>query len=546
MVTCALPYANGSIHIGHLLEHIQADIWVRYHKMRGHEVYFICADDAHGTPIMLKAQELNISPEKMIIDMNKEHQRDFANFHISYDNYYSTHSKENRYFSELIYNRLKKHGFIKTRIISQLYDSVKGIFLPDRFVKGKCPKCKSTNQYGDNCEVCGAIYNQIDLIEPKSVMSNVTPEIRCSEHFFFDLPYFADMLYQWIRSGILQEEVANKIQEWFDSKLQEWDISRDAPYFGFEIPNTIGKYFYVWLDAPIGYISAFKNMCNKNQTIDFEEFWKKDSDTELYHFIGKDIIYFHGLFWPAILHGSNFRKPDNLFVHGYVNVNGTKMSKSRGTFIKASTWLKYFDSDSLRYYYATKLSSRIDDINLNLEDLVYRINSDIVNKIVNLASRSASFIEKYFRCKLSASMADADIYNYFIDSSEGIGKYLENREYHLAVRNIMNLTDIANRYIDEQAPWRIYKQEQSSTRLHAVCSMGIHLFRIIITWLKPIVPCLSKKVECFLNTELRWNTIHKPLLNHKIIPFRYLYKRIEMSKINMLLQASQEEYEGNN
>ncbi len=397
LVTCALPYANGSIHLGHMLEHIQADVWVRYQRMRGHEVNFICADDAHGTPIMLKAQQLGITPEQMIGEMSQEHQTDFAGFNISYDNYHSTHSEENRQLSELIYSRLKENGFIKNRTISQLYDPEKGMFLPDRFVKGTCPKCKSPDQYGDNCEVCGATYSPTELIEPKSVVSGATPVMRDSEHFFFDLPSFSEMLQAWTRSGALQEQVANKMQEWFESGLQQWDISRDAPYFGFEIPNAPGKYFYVWLDAPIGYMGSFKNLCDKRgDSVSFDEYWKKDSTAELYHFIGKDIVYFHSLFWPAMLEGSNFRKPSNLFVHGYVTVNGAKMSKSRGTFIKASTWLNHFDADSLRYYYTAKLSSRIDDIDLNLEDFVQRVNADIVNKVVNLASRNAGFINKRF------------------------------------------------------------------------------------------------------------------------------------------------------
>ena len=440
LVTCALPYANGSIHLGHMLEHIQADVWVRYQRMRGHEVNFICADDAHGTPIMLKAQQLGITPEQMIGEMSQEHQTDFAGFNISYDNYHSTHSEENRQLSELIYSRLKENGFIKNRTISQLYDPEKGMFLPDRFVKGTCPKCKSPDQYGDNCEVCGATYSPTELIEPKSVVSGATPVMRDSEHFFFDLPSFSEMLQAWTRSGALQEQVANKMQEWFESGLQQWDISRDAPYFGFEIPNAPGKYFYVWLDAPIGYMGSFKNLCDKRgDSVSFDEYWKKDSTAELYHFIGKDIVYFHSLFWPAMLEGSNFRKPTNLFVHGYVTVNGAKMSKSRGTFIKASTWLNHFDADSLRYYYTAKLSSRIDDIDLNLEDFVQRVNADIVNKVVNLASRNAGFINKRFDGVLASELADPELYKTFTDAAEVIGEAWESREFGKAVREIMAL-----------------------------------------------------------------------------------------------------------
>nr|WP_314420618.1 methionine--tRNA ligase [uncultured Erwinia sp.] len=541
MVTCALPYANGSIHLGHMLEHIQADIWVRYQRMRGNQVYFICADDAHGTPIMLKAQQLGIAPEQMIAEMSQEHQTDFAGFDISYDNYHSTHSEENRELSELIYTRLKENGFIKNRTISQLYDPEKGMFLPDRFVKGTCPKCKAPDQYGDNCEVCSATYSPTELIDPKSVVSGATPVLRDSEHFFFDLPEFSAMLQAWTRSGALQEQVANKMQEWFESGLQQWDISRDAPYFGFEIPNAPGKYFYVWLDAPIGYMGAFKNLCDKRGDIDFDAFWKTDSDADLYHFIGKDIVYFHSLFWPAMLEGSNFRKPTNLFVHGYVTVNGAKMSKSRGTFIKASTWLQHLDSDSLRYYYAAKLSSRIDDIDLNLEDYVQRVNADIVNKVVNLASRNAGFINKRFGGQLSAELADPELYKTFTDASESIGEAWASREFGRAVREIMALADVANRYVDEQAPWVVAKQEGRDADLQAICSMGINLFRVLMTWLKPVLPQLSERVEAFLNQELSWEGIHQPLLSHNIAAFKALYNRVEMDKVNGLIEASKEE-----
>ncbi len=541
MVTCALPYANGSIHLGHMLEHIQADIWVRYQRMRGHTLWFICADDAHGTPIMLKAQQLGVTPEEMIGDMSLEHQTDFAGFNISYDNYHSTHSEENRELSEQIYGRLKENGFIKNRIISQLYDPEKGMFLPDRFVKGTCPKCKSADQYGDNCEVCGATYSPTELIDPKSVVSGATPVMRDSEHFFFDLPSFSAMLQTWTRSGALQEQVANKMQEWFDAGLQQWDISRDAPYFGFEIPDAPGKYFYVWLDAPIGYMGSFKNLCDKRGDIDFNEYWNKDSTTELYHFIGKDIVYFHSLFWPAMLEGSQYRKPDNLFVHGYVTVNGAKMSKSRGTFIKASTWLNHLDADSLRYYYAAKLSSRIDDIDLNLEDFVQRVNADIVNKVVNLASRNAGFITKRFDGKLSDTLADPALYQTFVDASEKIGDAWASREFSRAIREIMALADQANRYVDEQAPWVVAKQEGRDADLQAICSMGIHLFRVLMTWLKPVMPELAARTEAFLNRELTWDSIVQPLTGHTVAPFKALYQRIEPARVTALVEASKED-----
>ncbi|NIH05853.1 methionine--tRNA ligase [Providencia rettgeri] len=540
LVTCALPYANGSIHLGHILEHIQADIWVRYQRMRGKEVHFICADDAHGTPIMLKAQQLGITPEEMIAAVSQEHQDDFAGFAISYDNYHSTHSAENKTLSELIYGKLKNNGFIKNRTISQLFDPEKGMFLPDRFVKGTCPKCKAEDQYGDNCEVCSATYSPTELINPRSVISGATPVMRDSEHFFFDLPAFSDMLQAWTRSGALQEQVANKMQEWFESGLQQWDITRDAPYFGFEIPDAPGKYFYVWLDAPIGYMGSFKNLCDKRGDLDFDEFWNKDSKTDLYHFIGKDIVYFHSLFWPAMLEGSNFRKPTNLFVHGYVTVNGAKMSKSRGTFITARSYLDHLDADYLRYYYAAKLSSRIDDIDLNLEDFVQRVNSDIVNKVVNLASRNAGFIAKRFDGKLSANLAEPELYQQFVDAAKIIGEDYNNREYNKAIREIMALADIANRYVDEKAPWVVAKQEGKDQELQDICSMGINLFRILMTYLKPVLPGLTKRAEAFLNTELAWDAINTPLLNHSVAPFKALFNRIEMAKVDAMVEASKE------
>ncbi|MBN6366430.1 methionine--tRNA ligase [Providencia rettgeri] len=540
LVTCALPYANGSIHLGHILEHIQADIWVRYQRMRGKEVHFICADDAHGTPIMLKAQQLGVTPEEMIAAVNQEHQNDFAGFAISYDNYHSTHSEENKVLSELIYGKLKNNGFIKNRTISQLFDPEKGMFLPDRFVKGTCPKCKAEDQYGDNCEVCSATYSPTELINPRSVISGATPVMRDSEHFFFDLPAFSDMLQAWTRSGALQEQVANKMQEWFESGLQQWDITRDAPYFGFEIPDAPGKYFYVWLDAPIGYMGSFKNLCDKRGDLDFDEFWNKDSKTDLYHFIGKDIVYFHSLFWPAMLEGSQYRKPTNLFVHGYVTVNGAKMSKSRGTFITARSYLDHLDADCLRYYYAAKLSSRIDDIDFNLEDFVQRVNSDIVNKVVNLASRNAGFIAKRFDGKLSANLAEPGLYQQFVDAAKVIGEDYNNREYNKAIREIMALADIANRYVDEKAPWVVAKQEGKDQELQDICSMGINLFRVLMTYLKPVLPGLTKRAEAFLNSELSWDAINTPLLNHSVAPFKALFNRIEMAKVDAMVEASKE------
>ena len=540
LVTCALPYANGSIHLGHMLEHIQADVWVRFQRMRGNEIYFICADDAHGTPIMLKAQQLGITPEQMIEEVKIEHQRDFAGFNISYDNYHSTHSPENRQISEQIYKRLKANGYIKTKVISQLFDPEKQMFLPDRFVKGTCPRCKATDQYGDNCEVCSATYNPTDLIDPKSVVSGATPILKESEHFFFDLPAFSNMLQAWIRSGTLQEQVANKMQEWFEAGLQPWDISRDAPYFGFEIPDAPGKYFYVWLDAPIGYMGSFLNYCNKNNKAIFDEFWSKDSSTELYHFIGKDIVYFHSLFWPAMLDGSEHRKPSNIFVHGYVTVDGAKMSKSRGTFIQASTYLRHLDPDCLRYYYAAKLSPHIDDIDLNLEDFVQRVNSDLVNKVVNIASRSAGFISKRFDGKLSDKVAEPELYSQFVEKAKVIADYYEQRESSKAIREIMALADEANRYIDEKAPWVVAKQEGQDQALQDICSMGIFLFRILMTYLKPVVPSLAQRTEEFLNSQLEWRGIDNALTGHTINRFKALFNRIDMDKITAMIEETKE------
>lgn len=542
LVTCALPYANGSIHLGHMLEHIQADIWVRYQRMRGHQVHFICADDAHGTPIMLKAQQLGITPEEMIAAVSKEHQTDFAGFNISFDNYHSTHSDENRELAELIYGRLKAGDFIKGRTITQLFDPEKSMFLPDRFVKGTCPKCKSPEQYGDNCDSCGATYSPTELIDPKSAVSGATPVMKDSEHFFFDLPQFETWLAGWVRgSGAIQEEMANKMQEWFESGLQQWDITRDAPYFGFEIPGAPGKYFYVWLDAPIGYMASFKNLCNKRGDIDFDSYWKKDSTAELYHFIGKDIAYFHCLFWPSMLEGAGFRKPTKVNVHGYVTVNGAKMSKSKGTFIKASTYLNHLDPECLRYYYAAKLNSRIDDLDLNLDDFVARVNADVVNKLVNLASRNAGFIAKRFDGKLAATCAEPELYAEFANASASISEAYEAREFSRAIREIMALADKANRYVDEKAPWVLAKQEGADAELQAVCSVGINLFRVLMAYLKPVMPLLAERAEAFLGETLTWDGVALPLTNHQLTPFKALFSRIEPAKIEAMIEASKED-----
>lgn len=541
LVTCALPYANGSIHLGHMLEHIQADIWVRYQRLRGNDINFICADDAHGTPIMLKAQQMGITPEEMIAAVSEEHQKDFAGFDISFDNYHSTHSDENRELASNIYLELKKNGFITSRTISQLFDPEKEMFLPDRFVKGTCPKCKSEEQYGDNCDNCGETYSPTDLINPKSAVSGATPVMKDSEHFFFDLPQFESMLKEWTRSGSLQTETANKMQEWFESGLQQWDISRDAPYFGFEIPGETNKFFYVWLDAPIGYMSSFKNLCDKRDDLDFDEYWKLDSTTELYHFIGKDIVYFHSLFWPAMLDGAGFRKPNNVFVHGYVTVNGAKMSKSKGTFIKAGTYLNHLDPECLRYYYAAKLNSRIDDLDLNLEDFTQRVNSDVVNKIVNLASRNAGFITKRFDGKLSDNFVAPELYNEFVAASDRIAELYETREFSRAIREITALADKANQYIDEKAPWVLAKEEGKEQELQEVASVGINLFRVLMAYLKPVMPELAARTEAFLNETLTWECVAQPLTSHEITKFKALFNRIDPKKVEAMVEESKED-----
>lgn len=540
LITSALPYANGPTHLGHLLEYIQTDIWSRFQKLRGHETYYVCADDAHGTPIMLNAQKQGITPEEMVANVSVERQRDFADFHIKFDNYHSTHSEENKAFSELIYNRLNDGGYIKNRTISQLFDEEKGIFLPDRFVTGTCPRCKAEDQNGDSCDVCGATYSPTELESPKSVMSGSTPVLKDSEHYFFDLPAFEEMLKAWLTSGAIQGEMANKLNEWFEDGLQQWDISRDAPYFGFEIPGAPSKYFYVWLDAPIGYMASFKNLCDKTG-LDFDAFWSTDSDAELYHFIGKDIVYFHSLFWPAMLEGAGFRKPNNVFAHGFVTVNGAKMSKSKGTFIKARTYLDHIaNPEYLRYYFAAKLNSGITDLDLNLEDFAQRVNSDLVGKVVNIASRCAGFIAKKFDGKLSGEIAEPELLTEFVNAQESVAASFENREYSRAIREIMALADKANQYIDAKAPWVLIKDEATQRDAHLVCSMGINLFKLLMTYLKPVLPAMAEQVETFLNTELTWQSINTALTNHEISKFKALMQRVEMDKVNAMLEESKE------
>ncbi len=526
LVTSALPYANGEIHLGHLVEYIQTDIWVRIQKILGNKCYYICADDAHGTPIMLKAKELGITPDELINAVAKRHIADFNDFDIDFSNYYSTHSKENKQLATEIYNKLFAKGYITTKIISQAFDKEQQMFLPDRFIKGDCPKCGANDQYGDNCEKCGATYNPTDLINAKSVLSGVTPIQKDSEHYFFDLPQFEKFLKNWTKKN-MQVEMSNKLNEWFKSGLQKWDISRDAPYFGFKIPNTVDKFFYVWLDAPIGYMASFKNLCVK-ENINFDEFWQKNSTTELYHFIGKDIMYFHSLFWPAILTGANYRTPTAIFTHGFLTINGKKMSKSRGTFITARKYLDNLNSDYLRYYYAYKLNNNIDDIDLNLIDFKQRVNSDLVGKVANIASRTAGFIIKKFDKTLSKDIIEQEIYNDFIAKGDVIKIMYEKRNYSQAMREIMHLADIANGYIAKTAPWSLIKDINNQQQVHNITTLAINLFRIIITYLSPVLPKTAAKAKDFLNlTELNWHQLKQPLVNHKINNFKPLINRIE-------------------
>ncbi len=540
LVSSALPYANGSIHIGHLVEYIQTDIWVRFQKMRGHECYFVCADDAHGSPIMLSAEQNGITPEELISKARKEHEQDFTDFSISFDNYHSTHSDENQALSNLIYTRLRDKGHISRRTIKQFYDPEKEMFLPDRFIRGECPFCHANDQYGDSCENCDRTYAPTDLINPFSAISGATPVEKESEHFFFKLPDFEQMLKGWTSSN-LQSETANKLNEWFEAGLQEWDISRDAPYFGFEIPDQPGKYFYVWLDAPIGYLASFKKLCEKME-LDFDAFTKPGSDAEMYHFIGKDIMYFHTLFWPAILEGAGFRTPTNVFIHGFLTVNGKKMSKSRGTFINARTYLNHLNPEYLRYYFAAKLSNKVEDIDMNLDDFSLRVNSDLVGKVVNIASRCAGFINKRFDGQLSSTLSKPELFKKI--ASADIAELYESREYSKAMREIMLLADEANQYIDENKPWVLIKEEGREKEVQDVCTMGLNLFRLLIVYLKPVLPVTAVKAEKFLNIDaLNWESLVEPLLDHRINKFTPLMTRIEMDHIDAMVEDSKENLE---
>lgn len=541
LVTSALPYANGPIHIGHLVEYIQTDVWVRFQRMRGHEIYYVCADDTHGTPVMLKAEEEGITAEQLIQQMEVEHLKDFQGFHIGFDNYHSTHSSENREFSELIYSRLLAGGYIDRRTIEQSFDPVKQMFLPDRFVRGTCPKCRSLDQYGDSCETCGATYTPTELLDPVSALSGVRPELKASEHLFFRLGAFEDMLKNWLGEHHRQPGILNKLNEWLDSGLQDWDISRDAPYFGFGIPNEPDKFFYVWLDAPIGYLASFKNLCDR-EGIDFEAFCNEGGDTELYHFIGKDIMYFHTLFWPAMLHGAGFRLPTDVFVHGFLTVDGQKMSKSRGTFITARNYLEYLNPEHLRYYFAAKLNGAIEDIDLNFTDFEARVNSDLVGKIVNIASRCAGFLTKQFDGNLHNEIADPELLNSFQVASEEIATLYESREFNRAMREIMALADRANRFIDQRQPWVIAKDPEKIEELQKICSLGLRLFRILVIYLKPVLPAMAGHAETFLNEGcLSWEDVDQTPSNVRINKFTPLMRRVDKDKVTQMVESSKDE-----
>ena len=536
LVTSALPYANGSIHLGHMLEYIQTDIWVRYQKQSGNRCVYVCADDAHGTAIMLRAQTLGVTPEELIADVKAEHEADFSGFHIGFDHYSSTHTEANRYYSELIYTRVRDAGGIAIRTISQLFDPEKELFLADRYVKGVCPKCGVDDQYGDNCEACGATYQASELKNPKSTLSGETPVLKDSQHLFFELGQHTDFLKEWTRSGRLQPEVANKLAEWIDGGLKSWDISRDAPYFGFEVPDHPGTYFYVWLDAPIGYMGAFKEWCDAHD-FDFDSVWSPESDVEVYHFIGKDIVNFHCLFWPAMLHQADFRTPTGVNVHGFVTVDGRKMSKSRGTFIKARTYLDHLDPEYLRYYFATKLSARVEDIDLSLEDFVQKVNSDLVGKLVNIASRTAGFISKKFAGRLSSELANPDLVEAIRAKGPDIQEAFENREFSKATREIMALADDVNAWIAEMAPWQLAKNETTLPDVQPICTTAINAFRLLVLYLKPVMPTLSVEVQHFLQVDrLDYEGLNHTLLDHQIEAFTPLITRIEMKDVEAMIQ----------
>jgi len=542
LITSALPYANGPIHLGHLVEYIQTDIWARFQRLRGNECYYVCADDAHGTPIMLKARELGVEPEQLIEEMAAAHKADFDGFLIDFDGYHSTHSAENRHFAELIYQRLEAGGYIERHTIEQLFDPGEGMFLPDRYIKGTCPRCGAAEQYGDSCEACGATYTPAELVDPVSVVSGERPEIRESEHLFFRLQDFADMLRSWASTEHLQPEIVNKLDEWFEAGLRDWDISRDAPYFGFRIPGTEDKYFYVWLDAPIGYMASFRRLADE-RGLDLDAFWDADraEESELYHFIGKDIAYFHTLFWPAMLHGAGFRTPSAVYCHGFMTVDGQKMSKSRGTFITARTYLAHLDPEYLRYYIAAKLSPSVEDIDLSFDDFVQRVNADVVGKLVNIASRCAGFITKRFGGRLAPRLSAPELFRTFTASAERIAELYEQRDYNRAVREIMQLADQANQYIDAEKPWELAKDPDQAAAVQEINTVGLNLFRVLIIYIKPIMPQLAADAEAFLDIGPQgWADLQAPLLDHEINKFKPLKTRIDPQQVEAVIEASRE------
>jgi methionyl-tRNA synthetase len=544
LVTSALPYANGSIHLGHLVEYIQTDIWVRFQKMRGHDCRYVCADDTHGTAIMLRAEKEGITPETLIGRVWDEHTHDFSGFHIGFDHYYSTHSDENRELASMIYLRLQEAGLIEVKTIAQLFDPVKNLFLPDRFIKGECPKCGAADQYGDNCEVCGATYSPTELKNPVSAVSGATPVHKDSEHYFFRLGACEAFLREWTTSGALQAEAANKMQEWFASGLNNWDISRDAPYFGFEIPGAPGKYFYVWLDAPVGYMASFAKYAADNG-LDFNAWWGADSRTELVHFIGKDILYFHALFWPAMLKYSGYRLPTAVYAHGFLTVNGQKMSKSRGTFITAASYLEQgLNPEWLRYYYAAKLNGTMEDIDLNLDDFVARVNSDLVGKFINIASRTAGFIHKKFDGKLADGVANLSLIGEFQAAAGSIASYYEARDFAKALREIMALADRANQYVADEKPWELAKKDEAVYRLHEVCTVSLNCFRLLTLYLKPVLPRLAEQVEAFLNiAPLSWDDAQSLFIRHRINEYSHLMTRIDPKSVEAMVDANKQNLE---
>jgi len=537
LTTSALIYANGPVHLGHILEQVQTDIWVRWQKLQGNSCLYICGDDAHGTPIMISAQKKGCTPEELISEMKISHKKDADGFLIDFDNYYTTHSEESRELTESIYKKLLKNGDIETKTIEQAFDEEAGIFLPDRYIKGTCPHCGATNQNGDNCENCSKAYSTDELIDPVSIISGKTPTQKSSEHYFFLLDKYKDFLKKWGEKS-LQSEIINKLNEWFEQGLKSWDISRDAPYFGFEIPDKPGKYFYVWLDAPIGYMASLKNL-STHEKIEFDEYWQSDTSTELYHFVGKDILYFHALFWPAILKSAGFRKPTSIFVHGFLTINGEKMSKSRGTFILAKDYLEYLDPEYLRYYFAAKLNPNIDDIDLDFNDFVQRNNSDLVGKVVNIASRSAKFINKNFEGKLADKLDNPKLFEEGIKLAEKIGTAYEDRNFSGAIRSIMHLADLTNQYIDEKKPWVLAKEKPNDPMVQNIATMGINMFRLLVLFLKPVLPKFAGDAEKFLAIEpLSWQDLKTPLLQHKINEFKPLMQRIDPKDVEALLSCT--------